>query len=660
MISSTSAASTPRAHLKVTTRIAIGLGVVLMLGFLAMWSAYLGLARVDRAVRQMAEAEGPASAAAYEMEINVNGIGLAVLVYLESGDPRARLRVDDDHQDFKHFLADYQRLAVTDAQRELGLLVSASFDDFIARGQALMDDIDERNRRLDLINEAIQAFDKRLEDTASPGLWSTPGAPLGLLRLEAEIAEVGLWLGNEISRPAPRHRERLFAKAGEFRAAYAGLDALPLSSDERARAQPLSRDFEAIMEQIVEVLIFVDTLSERRLEFRERRASLDDLLDEEVQILALERLYAPSEKANATVKSALQRMQMLIPVLAGAALLITVWLARTVIRPLERLRAGTAAVAQGNLQARIEPIGHDEFADLTRQFNSMVEELEATTVSKALLEASEEALRGTLDSLRGEVAERVRAEQEKSRLKLALGRSRALSAMGSLVAGVAHEVRNPLFGISSTVDALEAKLRLQQASGPYLQHFATLRVEVQRMSRLMEELLTFGKPPNPRFAPVSLREVAAEAAELCSGLAEARQVQIDNQVDDRLPPLWLDRERMVRSLRNLIENALQHAPVSSPVEIRGQLRTDAPEPWVECQVLDRGPGFPLSEDLDQVFGPFFTQRQGGTGLGLSIVQRIVEQHGGVVSAEHRPDGGAVVTIRLPMHPSSPLNEALQA
>jgi len=117
-------------------------------------------------------------------------------------------------------------------------------------------------------------------------------------------------------------------------------------------------------------------------------------------------------------------------------------------------------------------------------------------------------------------------------------------------------------------------------------------------------------------------------------------------VAEELAPLPMDRARLLAALRNLVENAVHHAPAGSTVTVEAVDVEEDGRRGVACSVLDEGPGF-RDEDLPYVFAPFFTRRRGGTGLGLSIVQRIVEQHGGEVRAGSRPEGGAAVTVVLP-------------
>ena len=228
------------------------------------------------------------------------------------------------------------------------------------------------------------------------------------------------------------------------------------------------------------------------------------------------------------------------------------------------------------------------------------------------------------------------------RLEETLRRRETMSAMGSLVAGVAHEVRNPLFGISSTLDAFEARFGRAEQFQRYLE---TLRGQVERLGELMNELLEYGRPPAAELQPVPLAELLGQAVAGCESLARRAQVQVHVRVGSALPPTLADRKRLVQVFQNIVDNAIRHTPAGGSVVVKGELLSETGEPWLRASVHDSGPGFNQT-DLPRVFEPFFTRRRGGTGLGLSIVQRIVEQHGGRLQAENHPQGGALVTVML--------------
>jgi PAS domain S-box-containing protein len=224
-------------------------------------------------------------------------------------------------------------------------------------------------------------------------------------------------------------------------------------------------------------------------------------------------------------------------------------------------------------------------------------------------------------------------------LQEAVRREEKLAAMGSLVAGVAHEVRNPLFGIAGTVDVLEARFADNEAFQKYL---TVIRRDVGRLQALMRDLLEFGKPGDLERTSVGLETVLQEAVRACEPLAADLLVRQD--VPTGLPAIYADRQRVVQVFQNLVQNAIQHSPPGTRVSIEAGPAPEGRAVW--CAVRDAGPGF-APEDLRRLFEPFYTRRQGGTGLGLSIAQRIVEQHGGRIEAGNHPEGGAVVTVTLP-------------
>jgi PAS domain S-box-containing protein len=232
---------------------------------------------------------------------------------------------------------------------------------------------------------------------------------------------------------------------------------------------------------------------------------------------------------------------------------------------------------------------------------------------------------------------------ETVRLKEQLRQSEKMAEIGSIVAGVAHEVRNPLFSISATLDAFESRFRDADGYGRYL---GVLRGEIQRLTTLMKDLLDFGRPSRPDFAPCRMDEAIESAVAVCAALAGKKPVAVSWTLSPGVPTVTADRARLTQVLQNLIENAVHFSPPGGTVRISLRDVRERDQTWVEVEVKDSGPGFG-PEDLTRLFEPFFTRRRGGTGLGLSIVKRIVYDHGGEVSAHNHPEGGAVVRVRLP-------------
>ena len=233
---------------------------------------------------------------------------------------------------------------------------------------------------------------------------------------------------------------------------------------------------------------------------------------------------------------------------------------------------------------------------------------------------------------------------KRAELEASLRQSEMMSLLGSLVAGVAHEVRNPLFGISSILDAFETRFSDRTE---YLRYTNVLRDEVGRLTILMEELLEYGKPFRGELYLVSIEEMIARSIRACLPAADVAQVTLESEIEESLPKIRIDRRRLSKVFVNLIENAIQHSPQQTTVTIEAGKITDGNTEWVQCAIHDRGKGI-LAEDLPKIFEPFFSKRRGGTGLGLAIAQRIMQEHGGKLIAGNNPEGGACMIARFPI------------
>jgi signal transduction histidine kinase len=228
-------------------------------------------------------------------------------------------------------------------------------------------------------------------------------------------------------------------------------------------------------------------------------------------------------------------------------------------------------------------------------------------------------------------------------LRESIRRSETMAQLGAIVSGVAHEVRNPLFAISSLVDAWAVQSHRDPT--PFVD---ALRNEVGRLRGLMVDLLEYGRPAKSTLKRQSLSAVIDSAVRSCTPEANNRGIRIacNGMLD---VSVMMDLRRLERVFINLIQNALQHAPLHSTVRV--EVTTSAADPGqVAISIRDSGSGF-APDDLPRVFTPFFSRRAGGFGLGLAITERIVTEHQGRVAAANDPAGGAVMTVWLPVHGS---------
>jgi PAS domain S-box-containing protein len=229
-------------------------------------------------------------------------------------------------------------------------------------------------------------------------------------------------------------------------------------------------------------------------------------------------------------------------------------------------------------------------------------------------------------------------------LQQSLRRSETMAALGALVGGVAHEVRNPLFAISSTLDAFADLYGERQE---YRQFSKVMRTQIARVNGLMSGLLDLGRLPSTTLAPRAILPIVEEAIALCTDEAHATCVTIVCP-DTCVAVVNVDERRLLQAFRNIIHNAVQHSSRGDTVTVRmTPTRGSGGDPWVQCTVADAGPGF-NQQDLRQLFEPFYTRRTGGTGLGLSIARAVVEQLDGKIVAANRAQGGAILSVELPL------------
>jgi signal transduction histidine kinase len=622
----------------VSLKVVTVLAIVLAMATIALFVVYNGLSRVGQEMRRLAEIREPSYSATNKIEINLNGMAHAVFAYLRNPEAQYRTKMEEDEDDVLAFHARYLELATTDAERTLGNQLGKMFQEFRSLGDSLV----LRRGRQDAAFTRVAGNLERADLTIDRLLHVTPNnlqtaAKLAALSdLESELGEVAFELTNYQRAHDPRFKASIARSAAQVRALVERLNSMPVSPTEAARIREVGGLFGRTMIAVNEVLLIEDDLQQESARFLELSDAMDDLLDEKIQPLALEHLYQPRRVAGEATARVLQRAQWLIPALLLVATIVAVFLIRSVINPLRQLKAGTEAVSRGDLYHRIEVSNRDEFGDVAADFNRMVERLRETTVSKEALEQSDRQLRRTVERLRQEIADRARAEAS-------LRRAETMSAMGALVAGVAHEVRNPLFGIMSVLDAMEARFGERSDLQRY---FPVLREEAGRLTRLMQDLMEYGKPPNRELTPGSVGEVLAEALRHTEALAATSGVRLVTRFPDDLPPVRLDRDRLLQVFQNLLENAIQHSRPADEVVLETHVLGNNGERWLECVVADSGPGFG-PDDLPHIFEPFFSRRHGGTGLGLSIVHQIAHEHGGEIVAENRPEGGALLTVRLP-------------
>jgi signal transduction histidine kinase len=320
-----------------------------------------------------------------------------------------------------------------------------------------------------------------------------------------------------------------------------------------------------------------------------------------------EALGPVSGSAAAHLNEAFARTLMLslgLAVLAAAvtALALSWFVARRITRPVRQLAAAAERVAAGSYRPRVPvPTPDDEIAQVTRSFNRMAEVVERTELTRR-----------------------------------------------RLLADLAHELRTPLATLEGYVEGLA-----DGVVAPEPETWQTLRDAFARLRRLVDDLGLVSRaeeqPPQLELTSVAPAELVHRAVRAAQPAAQRRRLRLHAVVDDDVPPVSVDAERMAEALHNLIDNAIRHTPGGGEIRVETATRGSR----TELIVSDDGEGID-PDDLPYVFERFYradasrTAHDGGSGIGLTIVAAIVRAHGGTVQAHSRGRGtGARFTIRLP-------------
>jgi two-component system, NtrC family, sensor kinase len=289
-----------------------------------------------------------------------------------------------------------------------------------------------------------------------------------------------------------------------------------------------------------------------------------------------------------------------IAVLLG--LMMTTWVV-IALRPLRRLQAAARRVAAGDYGSRIEERGPSEVADLARELNTM-----ATAVE----------------------------ERERE-----LVRSERLAAVGKMAAMITHEVRNPLSSIGLNTELLEDEVEGNQEARDLVR---AIHREVDRLTAITEEYLTFARLPKPKLAPEAINPLVGALAAFVRGDLAAKKVELKVDLAPGDPIAIIDAAQLRQCLINLVRNASEALGAKESGTVT--LRTHTAGDRIVIDVEDDGVGIP-PDVLPRLFDPFFSTKEGGSGLGLALTQQIVKDHGGDLAVQSTVGKGTTFTVSVP-------------
>jgi two-component system NtrC family sensor kinase len=311
------------------------------------------------------------------------------------------------------------------------------------------------------------------------------------------------------------------------------------------------------------------------------------------------------------------------------SLCLTLLTKRLIIQPVHTLLEHTRAVGKGDWSP-VESVPGDELGELAEAFNDMTGKLKKNR-------EEQEEWAATLES---RVEERTREIKE---MQSVLVRSEKLASLGELVAGIAHELNNPLTGIMIHSSLISGDPRLDKT---LVADCETVIHEAQRCSKIVKELLDFARASDPQKVMYQVSKAIDRTIALIEYNTDFKETEIIKEYDPDLPEALMDASQIGQVLINMIVNANQAMPQGGKLFIKTGL--NAAKDHIYVRIEDTGCGI-SEENIENLFDPFFsTKGHHGTGLGLSVSYGIIQSHGGEIEVESTPGKGTVFTIYLPL------------
>ena len=312
------------------------------------------------------------------------------------------------------------------------------------------------------------------------------------------------------------------------------------------------------------------------------------------------------------------------------------WMTQSmVIRPVHDLLLHANKVSKMELDSRLERTSNDEIGELSEAFNEMTARLKETS----------EEYRHLTETLEAKVLERT---QEIANVSSQLVRSEKLASLGQLVAGIAHEINNPLTGILMFANMFADDQRLDSSQR---EDALTIVHETNRCADIVKRLLDFSRTSIPDKRLKSLSQIMESTVALVEHHASVNDVEIVRHYGINLPDIEVDPTQMEQVFINLLVNACHAMPMGGRLTIG--MRKEAKRDLLITTIEDTGLGIP-EENLGRIFDPFFTTKNqelngvAGTGLGLSVSYGIIHNHGGQIKVKSVVNQGTVFTVELPV------------
>jgi signal transduction histidine kinase len=318
-----------------------------------------------------------------------------------------------------------------------------------------------------------------------------------------------------------------------------------------------------------------------------------------------------AEAAHRISFRVLLRLTLIGVAVVAVGVALAVALSNRIVKRLARLAEATSAIGAGSLNLRIDDTVDDEVGSLGNSFNVMASRLRA-------------------------------AQDERERVFFELAQSEKLVAIGRLAAGVAHEISNPLSGVTHCLDNL-----ILDDSNPQKRHeyYGLMKDGVARSHRVVRGLVNYARQHDLEIRSVQMVELIDNVAQLLSSTFQKLHVSFEHYHGQTLPEIAADPHLLEQVMMNLLLNAAESMQEGGTIEVETSLNGD----YCSSRVMDRGCGID-QQAVNRIFDPFYTTKGGskGTGLGLSVSLGIVQRHNGKINVCARPGGGSIFEVLLPL------------
>ncbi len=297
----------------------------------------------------------------------------------------------------------------------------------------------------------------------------------------------------------------------------------------------------------------------------------------------------------------------------GLGLFGATFLSRRISRPIRSLAEGTVRISRGDFTRRIPIESGDEFGDLARSFNEMTGRL--------------------LDT-----RERMEETQKK------LIQAEKLAQIGRLAATIAHEIRNPLTSVKLNIQKVVEDGRLPALE---LEHLSITQEGIVQIEKFIKELLNFTRVSELNRAPFAVSQIVDESLKVMAVFFREKKVAVEKRIEDGLPEINVDGDKMRQVFLNLIRNAWEAVEEGGRITIAAAISGEGADRRIRVRISDNGCGIP-EKDWENIFEPFFTTKSSGFGLGLANARKIIEQHGGTVRVVRKRTPGTAFEVLIPV------------